>query len=75
MTAIPAELGDWRLILKAEGHELEYSFDANEEHTRIPSLLKRMSDLGIGFKDLNTCQSSLEDIFVSLVSDRAGARR
>jgi hypothetical protein len=61
--------------LKVEGHELEYSFDANEERTGIPSLLRRMSDLGIGFKDLNTSQSSLEDIFVSLVSDRAGARR
>jgi ABC-2 type transport system ATP-binding protein len=38
-------------------------------------LIKRLSDLGIGFKDLNTRQSSLEDIFVSLVSDRAGAER
>ncbi|MGH8609045.1 MAG: ABC transporter ATP-binding protein [Gammaproteobacteria bacterium] len=75
MAAIPAELGDWRLELKAEGHELEYCFDANEERTGIPALLRRMSDLGIGFKDLNTRQSSLEDIFVSLVSDRAGARR
>ncbi len=74
MMAIPTELGDWRLELKTEGHELEYSFDANEEHTGIPALLKRMGDLGIGFKDLNTSQSSLEDIFVSLVSERAGVR-
>ena len=71
MTAIPAELGDWRLALNAEGSELEYTFDANAEYTGIPSLLSRMSDLGIGFKDLNTRQSSLEDIFVRLVSDRA----
>ncbi|MGH8584261.1 MAG: ABC transporter ATP-binding protein [Gammaproteobacteria bacterium] len=70
MAAIPVELGEWRLTLKAEGQELEYCFDANEEHSGIPPLLKRMSDLGIGFKDLNTSQSSLEDIFVSLVSDR-----
>jgi ABC-2 type transport system ATP-binding protein len=70
MAAIPVELGEWRLTLKAEGRELEYCFDANEERSGIPSLLKRMSDLGIGFKDLNTSQSSLEDIFVSLVSDR-----
>jgi ABC-2 type transport system ATP-binding protein len=69
MAAIPAGLDGWRLELKAEGHELEYCFDANEESTGIPPLLKRMSDLGIGFKDLNTRQSSLEDIFVSLVSD------
>jgi ABC-2 type transport system ATP-binding protein len=71
MAAIPAELGDWRLALNAEGSELEYTFDANAECTGIPSLLSRMSDLGIGFKDLNTRQSSLEDIFVRLVSDRA----
>jgi len=71
MAAIPAELGEWRLALNAGGNELEYTFYANEERAGIPSLLRRMSDLGIGFKDLNTSQSSLEDIFVSLVSDRA----
>jgi ABC-2 type transport system ATP-binding protein len=75
MAAIPAELTDWRLALKNGGTELEYTFDANAERTGIPSLLRRISDLGIGFKDLNTSQSSLEDIFVSLVSERAGARR
>ena len=42
-------------------------FDANAERTGVPSLLRAVSDLGIGFKDLNTAQSSLEDIFVSLV--------
>ena len=73
MTAIPAGLADWKLELKNEGHELEYSFDANAD-TRIPALLKRVHELGIGFKDLNTNQSSLEDIFVSLVSERARAR-
>jgi ABC-2 type transport system ATP-binding protein len=72
LSSIPAELSDWRLELKADGAELEYCFDANEESTGIPALLKRMSDLGIGFKDLNTSQSSLEDIFVSLVSERPG---
>jgi ABC-2 type transport system ATP-binding protein len=70
MGAIPAELSDWKLELKAEGSELQYVFDANEERTGIPSLLRRMSDLGIAFKDLNTSQSSLEDIFVSMVSER-----
>ncbi|HYN00548.1 MAG TPA: ABC transporter ATP-binding protein [Aestuariivirgaceae bacterium] len=70
MAAIPAELGEWRLALKNGGTELEYTFDAHDERTGIPSLLRRISDLGIGFKDLNTSQSSLEDIFVSLVSDR-----
>jgi len=70
MTTVPAELAEWNLSLKAEGHELDYTFDANAERTGVPSLLRRMADLGIGFKDLNTTQSSLEDIFVSLVSDR-----
>jgi ABC-2 type transport system ATP-binding protein len=70
LISIPLELSDWRLALKADGHELEYTFDGNEERTGIPTLLKQLSDLGIGFKDLNTRQSSLEDIFVSLVSDR-----
>jgi ABC-2 type transport system ATP-binding protein len=73
MSAIPAELGDWDLEIKAEGNELLYVFDVNAERTGIPSLLRRMSDLGIAFKDLNTEQSSLEDIFVSLVSERKGA--
>ena len=71
---VPAELADWRLTLRADGSELEYTFDANEERTGIPELLRRMSDLGIGYKDLHTRQSSLEDIFVSLVSDRRGDR-
>jgi ABC-2 type transport system ATP-binding protein len=75
MAAIPEELRAWRLTLNGDGSELEYTFDANEERTGIPSLLRRMSDLGIGFKDLSTRQSSLEDIFVSLVSERAGAGR
>jgi len=67
MTEIPPSLSDWPLRLKADGSELEYEFDANAERTGVPSLLRRMSDEGIAFKDLNTRQSSLEDIFVSLV--------
>ena len=39
--------------------------------TGIPALLRRMNEIGLSYKDLNTRQSSLEDIFVSLVSDRA----
>jgi len=72
MTALPAELEGWPLSLKAGGHELEYTFDAQEEQ-RIPALLRRLGELGIAYKDLNTQQSSLEDIFVSLVT-RPGAR-
>jgi len=73
MADIPPALAEWPLRLKAEGSELEYEFDANAERTGVPSLLRRMSDEGIAFKDLHTSQSSLEDIFVSLVhsGDRA----
>jgi ABC-2 type transport system ATP-binding protein len=67
MEMVPPELAEWNLALQADGHELLYAFDANAERTGVPSLLRRMSDLGIGFKDLHTRQSSLEDIFVSLV--------
>ncbi|MEO5573867.1 MAG: ABC transporter ATP-binding protein [Gammaproteobacteria bacterium] len=75
MAVIPPELAEWHLKLKTDGNDLEYTFDGNEEATRIPLLLRRVSDLGIGFTDLHTRQSSLEDIFVSLVSERAGTPR
>lgn len=67
MAAIPVGLSGWNLTLDNGGAELECTFDAAEEDKAIPALLRRMSDLGIGFKDLQTRQSSLEDIFVSLV--------
>ena len=70
MAAVPAELAPWRLELKAGGNELEYTFDANESGN-ISSLLRRLGELSIAFTDLNTRQRSLEDIFVSLVSERA----
>jgi ABC-2 type transport system ATP-binding protein len=70
MNVIPPELGEWDLRLKADGNELEYVFDGNAERTGIPSLLRRLSDIGIAFKDLHTTQSSLEEIFVSLVTER-----
>jgi ABC-2 type transport system ATP-binding protein len=73
LAAIPPELGDWRLTLKSNGNELEYVFDVNDERTGVPSLLRRMSELGIAFKDLNTRQSSLEDIFVGLIKERAAS--
>ena len=69
MNAIPAELGEWKLTLEDNGHVLAYAFDANAERTGVPSLLRKVSDLGIGFKDLSTDQSSLEDIFVGLVHE------
>ena len=73
LAAIPAELAEWAPTLKADGNELEYVFDSNLEKTGVPSLLRKLSDLGIAFKDLHTSQSSLEDIFVSLVHRDTGA--
>ncbi len=72
ISEVPPELAEWNVSLKADGHELLYVFDANSERTGVPSLLRRMSDAGIAFKDLNTKQSSLEDIFVSLVHREKG---
>ena len=73
LSAVPPGLADWALALRSGGTELEFSFEAGQEHNGIPGLLRRLAELGIAFKDLNTQQSSLEDIFVSLVSDRTGA--
>ncbi|MBC2778755.1 ABC transporter ATP-binding protein [Parasphingopyxis marina] len=74
LESLPAGLGEWSLELADEGHQLLYSFDANEERTGIPTLLRKMTDLGIGFSDLDTAKSSLEDIFVDLVSDNGDGK-
>ncbi|MEO1167545.1 MAG: ABC transporter ATP-binding protein [Pseudomonadota bacterium] len=71
MDAVPDALGEWQLELADEGHCLIYTFDANDERTGIPSLLKTMGELGIGFADLDTSKSSLEDIFVGLVHEES----
>jgi len=68
LSVVPSELAEWKLALKPGGHELEYSFDAKAEHGGVAALLKRMTEIGLVFTDLRTQQSSLEDIFVSLVS-------
>ncbi|MFO1494105.1 MAG: ABC transporter ATP-binding protein [Lysobacterales bacterium] len=73
LAQVPAALADWGLALSAGGGELVYSFDTHAEHSGIPTLLRRLDELGIAYSDLNTRQSSLEDIFVSLVSQRAEA--
>ena len=70
LAALPAGLGDWLLALVADGHALDYEFDQHAERTGVSALLRRLSDLGIGYKDLSTRQSSLEDIFVGLVHAR-----
>jgi ABC-2 type transport system ATP-binding protein len=70
LKALPEGLNGYKLELANEGRQIVYSFDATGDDTGIPGLLKRLSELGVDFKDLHTEQSSLEDIFVSLV--RAG---
>ncbi|HEV7985800.1 MAG TPA: hypothetical protein VGP20_06530, partial [Steroidobacteraceae bacterium] len=76
MSEVPATLRGWDLTLAAGGQELQYHFNnASGEPVGIPALLRRMSELGIGFTDLNTSQSSLEDIFVGLVSERTESAR
>jgi ABC-2 type transport system ATP-binding protein len=70
LSVVPPALSQWPLELKSEGDDLEYTFDAHEESTGIPELLAKLGELGIAYRDLQTRQSSLEDIFVSLVSDK-----
>jgi len=67
---VPDALAAYPLELSAGGTELLYTFDAQAEHTGIAELLKRLGEHGIDFKDLQTSQSSLEEIFVSLVRSR-----
>ena len=74
LAALPPALADLPLELAGEGHSLVYTFDVQAEETGIGSLLRRLNEHGIDFKDLHSSESSLEDIFVSLVhgaSDRA----
>jgi ABC-2 type transport system ATP-binding protein len=73
LSAVPPALADWNPQLSEDGNTLTYEFDAKAERTGIPSLLTAMRDAGIAFKDLDTKQSSLEDIFVSLVHEKRSA--
>ncbi len=66
---IPPGLAAYQLELSSDGNELVYTFDAQGERTGIVALLKDLNDAAIVFKDLHTTQSSLEDIFVSLMKD------
>jgi ABC-2 type transport system ATP-binding protein len=70
LDALPSALAGQNVALEKQGHELVYSFDASSEDTGIASLLRQLSELGIDFKDLHTAESSLEDIFVSLVAKK-----
>ena len=67
LEAIPASLADRQLALANGGRELVYTYDTQAERTGITALLRNLHEAGIRFRDLNTRQSSLEDIFVDLV--------
>ncbi len=75
LTQIPQQLAHRSLELSADGSELVYTFDSQHEATGIASLLRQLNELGIDFKDLKTSESSLEEIFVSLVKRDAPNHR
>ncbi len=68
---LPPDLAEYGLELSDDGCELVYTYDSQDEHTGIAGLLRRLNSHGIDFKDLQSRQSSLEDIFVSLVGVRS----
>jgi ABC-2 type transport system ATP-binding protein len=67
LSAVPPALEPYDLLLAGDGNELIYTYDTHAERTGITALLNDMRAAGIPFRDLNTTQSSLEDIFVDLV--------
>jgi len=71
LAQVPAALSAYPLELCDDGHALVFTFDAHSRETGIPGLLKRLSELDIDVKDLRSQESSLEEIFVGLVSTRA----
>lgn len=67
---VPSQLANRQLELSPDGTQLIYTFDTKADATGIASLLRQLNELGIDFKDLHTSESSLEEIFVSLVHKR-----
>jgi ABC-2 type transport system ATP-binding protein len=67
LAALPAGLAAWPLQLSADGQTLVYQYDALQERSHVAELLRALGRQGVEFRDLQTAQSSLEDIFVSLV--------
>jgi ABC-2 type transport system ATP-binding protein len=68
---VPAALAAYDLMLSADGNELTYTYDTRHGRAGITTLLSDLSDRDIGFKDLHTTESSLEDIFVGLLKEEA----
>jgi ABC-2 type transport system ATP-binding protein len=70
LSAIPPELSRFQLSIAEDGSTLIYDYDTQAERTGVATLLGELSRAGLRIRDLQTNQSSLEDIFVGLVSDR-----
>jgi len=70
LSAIPPELASYNLALRNGGDELVFTYDTQSERTGVTALLTDLNKAGIRFRDLHTTQSSLEEIFVGLVSER-----
>ena len=70
LAVIPERLAPYNLALNNGGHELTYTYDTHAEHIGVTALLGALRDAGVHLKDLNTKESSLEEIFVNLVSER-----
>jgi ABC-2 type transport system ATP-binding protein len=70
LETIPTELSEHALELAKEGNDLVYTYDTQRENTGIDELLRQLNQHGIEFKDINSSESSLEDIFVSLVRSK-----
>jgi ABC-2 type transport system ATP-binding protein len=68
---IPAQLAAWKLALSDDGLTLVFTFANDQERARIAQLLREVTACGIEFRDLDTQQSSLEDIFVTLLRNAA----
>jgi ABC-2 type transport system ATP-binding protein len=71
LNALPRELEGWPLELEDDGRRLSYRFAAGAEDTGVPNLLRRLNEIGVDFKDLDTSTTTLEDIFVDLVGRAA----
>jgi len=69
ISEIPPALENYNLALANEGNAIVYTFDTRQEHSKLPELMRKLDEQGIEFKDLHSSESSLEDIFVSLVKN------
>ncbi|MDZ7661677.1 ABC transporter ATP-binding protein [Thiohalophilus sp.] len=70
LSALPGELAPWKLELSEAGDKLAYTYDPHKSHTGIHELLQALAESGLVIKDVQTTQTSLEEIFVNLVKGK-----